>query len=723
MATDLVVIDENRKKLEMETASLVLLKEMSQKCCTHTSAIKSILSEFDDRLAKLERNIQPVYKKTGNLQSRQEDLINTLGKLDYIIQYYSITDEVYETIRAKPANQLDAYMECLKKLKSAIQYFSQHNPDSPEYKNVSDFYRCGCEEIKKEFKSTLQRYSSPLAPIALIDLITDDTNETELDSTTTSTTTNTSTSGSFRRQQQPDIPQDRMRDLRIMCEWLCQDSNQESLSMYADLRSDFISKSLKTLQDYQKSRSIPFNIMSSTSNAGGPGSSRSSIDSPDFAISKKRISSSGIGTGGPSSNSTVAASTSTSSREQSSTSYMRRTPKSIQMAFKRKLHNVIPGDTRMNSNSLDDISISEREIISYLTCITAFHKLAVNELNLLTNIITPNMRTPVYDRLIQESLRFIASEADNLDQRVKKSISRHDFKSALNLFPILRHQTLRRHNFDLLFDGCQSEALNNFQGLTTKFRTRISESLDEFDKYVENDTDTKVPRDGTVHELTNNVMIFIEQSREYLDSMSSVAPVRDMQAMENASDKNRMGFAQYVSRLLKHLGITIIKKAECYKNTHGTTQLLFLFKLNNFHYILKRLKESDLLDIIHLYSSDARDVYEVMIMEAKDGYIKSLNPVIDYLREMQDSKKSVKDRFASFNKEFQELHKANRAYAVPDSELRMQIREACKHDFLQYYRQFYNYYLNQDFTKNKEKYLKYSPELLASMIDQFFESN
>lgn len=702
-----MLVDENRRKLESETKSLAALKDMSQKCCAHTSSIKTLLSEFDERLSRLEQNIQPIYKKTGNLQLKQEDLVGTLDKLDYVIQYYSVTNEVDEIIRSGPANQLEAYMSCLKKLKMAIQYFSQNNPGSPEYMNVSSLYKYGCEAIEKEFKLTLQRYSSPMAPIALLDMINDDAAEQQLDSTNSGNTTTTSTSGSYRRQQS-DMPPDKMEDLRMMCEWLCLNCNGDLLSIYADLRSDFICRSLKSLQDYQKSRSIPFNMISSNaSSSGGPSSSRGSIDSPDLSSSKKRITPSTSSTG---------------SRDPS----YRRTPKSIQMAFKRKLHNVMPGDAKLNTGSIDEISITEREVVSYLTCITAFHKFAVNELNLMSNIIPSDLRTPIYNRLIQESLRLIANEANNLTQRVKKSIARHDFKSALSLFPILRHQTLRRHNFDLLFDGCQSEALARFQGLTITFQATISKSLEEFARYVHEDNDMKVPRDGTVHELTNNVMIFIEQLREYLDIMSNVIPVRDMQAMENTSDKNRLGFAQYITRLLGSLGETIQRKAEYYKQTN--IHLVFLFKLNNFHYILKRLKESDLLEIVHSYNQNVSSIYEHLIRESRSEYIKSLYTAISYLRgttwnPLQDSKKSIKDRLTSFNKEFQELHRFNRTYAVPDVELRSQLREACKREFLQYYQQFYSYHINQDFSKNKEKYIKYTPELLASMIDQFFEAN
>lgn len=690
-------MDENRKKLELETQSLSMLKEMSQRCCSHTNSIRTILSEFDDRLAKLERNIQPIYIETGNLQSKQADLVKTLEQLDYVIQYYSVTNEVDETIRAGPANQLGLYMQCLKKLKSAIQYFSHRNPDSPEYMNVSSLFNYGCEAVEKEFKLTLQRYSSPMAPIALLDIINDDAAEQQFDSTNSGNTTTTSNSGSFRRHQ-PDLPQDKIEDLRVMAEWLCDNCNEDLIDIYADLRSDYISKSLKSLQDYQKSRSVPFNMISASSSTGANTSSRSSVDSPDLAVNKKRI---GV-----------------------TSSTYRRTPKSIQLAFRRKLNNVIPGDVltshKLSSSSMDEISISEREIVSYLTCITAFHKLSINELNLMTNIIPPDLKTPIFNRLIQGSLKLIANEANNLTLRVKKSIARHDFKSALNLFPILRHQTLRRHNFGLLFDGCSSEPLKRFQGLTFMFQATISVSLEELVSYVSSDNEMKVPADGTVHELTNNVMIFVEQLHEYLDIMQNVIPIKDMQAMENIQDRNRHSFAQYITRLLGVLGTTIMKKAAAYTNLH----IALLFKINNFHYILKRLKESGLLEIVHSYKDNVRELYEQLIIDSKAHYIKSLYPVISYLRDLQETRtKSIKDRFTGFNKEFQELHKQSRTYAVPDQELRTFLRDACKQEFLPYYNQFFNCYVNQDFSKNKEKYIKYTPELLSSMIDQFFESS
>lgn len=697
--SDTLLMDENRELLKFETSNLASLKATSQQCCANTTGIKNLLSEFDERLAKLERNIQPVYKETGNLQTKQSELAKTLEKIDHVIQFYSVTGDVNDLIRAGPANQLGPYMQALRRLESAIQYFTQNNPDSPEYLNVSSLFRYGCDAVEKEFKLTLQRYSQPVAPLTLQDIVDDDGSDQPFDSTNSCDTS--STSGSLRRRQL-DLPAEKIKDLGIMCGWLCYSCNEELINIYADIRSEYVCKSLKSLQDYKRSQSIPFSIAPSPSGSSGNSvagpSSRGSLDSPDMTLNKKRVP--------------------LPARDQTH----RRTPKSIQMAFKRKLHHVIPGDVISNkliSGSPDETTITEKDIVIYLTCITAFHKLAVIELNLISSIVPSDLKTHIYNRLIQDSLKLIANEANNLTMRVKKSTAKHDFTSALNLFPILRYQTLRRHGFDILFDGCQSEALARFQGLAVTFQATISKSLEQFAGFVQNYSDMKVPADGTVHELTNNVMIFIEQLHPHLDIMSSVIPIKDMQAMENCDDKNKLGFAQYITRLLTSLSETIQRKAESFTNI----QLCSLFKINNYHYILKCLKESGLLGIVESYIPQVEAIYNRLIEDNKNCYLKGLLPIMNHLVGQDNRTKLIKERFASFNKDFQELYRLNRTYAVPDVELRTQIRKICKDEIHSNYKRFFEFYACQDFSKSKEKYIKFTPEKVASMIDQFFESN
>ncbi len=268
---------------------------------------------------------------------------------------------------------------------------------------------------------------------------------------------------------------------------------------------------------------------------------------------------------------------------------IRRTPKSIQQALKKKLQDVIPGDVlggkshQPTIEAKDDLSISEREIVSYLTCVTALYKLMQSELKLMNGIIPPEHQRPIFSRLVYRSLEIVVGDGEALANRVKKCVVRQDFSSALCLFPILRHQASMRHNFDILFDGCTHEVQTKFQGLVVTLQTTISKSLEEFIDYIKSDIHTKVPKDGTVHELTSNVMIFVVQLLGYLDILSRVITVTDLQSLENSSDKNRLAFAQYITRVLSALGLTLQNKSEFYSDQH----LKAIFKLNNTHYILK----------------------------------------------------------------------------------------------------------------------------------------
>ena len=338
-------------------------------------------------------------------------------------------------------------------------------------------------------------------------------------------------------------------ELRQLAEWLCANRNDDFITVYANLRSEVLLKSLQGLRDHQKS-----------SSGNAPLTSQSPAMGPK-SISHARES---LG--------------------------VRRTPKSIQQSLMKKLQDVIPGDmlgtkyqTQNSVETKDELSVSEREIVGYLTCVTALYKLMQSELKLMNGIISLDHQRPIFSRLVYPSLESVVGEGEALTIRVKKCIARHDFSSALSLFPILKHLASMRHNFDLLFDGCNLEVQSKFQGLVVTLQTTISRSLEEFIDYIKSDVHTKVPKDGTVHELTSNVMILIVQLLEYLDILSRVITVTDLQSLENSLDKNRLAFAQYITRVLSALGLTLQNKSEFYSDPH----LKAIFKLNNTHYILK----------------------------------------------------------------------------------------------------------------------------------------
>lgn len=328
----------------------------------------------------------------------------------------------------------------------------------------------------------------------------------------------------------------------ILSEWLSKNMRDKFISTYAQIRSDVIETSLRELKTHQKS-----------STGSSPMVARKSL---------------------------------TPIRDNSQP---KRNPKSIQQALKKKLHDVMPhemlGSRSYHSvpNDLCDLATNEKEIEYYLTSVTALYKLAQEELKFMDGIVPNEYQKILFSRLVLPALIFIVNEGESIASRAKKCTSRHDFTSALNLFPILRHQASMRHNFDLLFDGCSTEVQTKFQGLVVTLQTTLSKSLEEFIEYIRNDIAMKVSKDGTVHELTSNVMMFLVQLSNYLDILSRVITVTDVKSYERSADKNKLAFAQFISRVLSTLMVNLDLKSESYSDPY----LKAIFKLNNIHYVLK----------------------------------------------------------------------------------------------------------------------------------------
>lgn len=449
----------------------------------------------------------------------------------------------------------------------------------------------------------------------------------------------------------------------MLAQWLCTNKNDDFIGVYAKIRGEVLVKSLQNLHDHLKS-----------SSGSGYGlklaPSGHSSDSPVVGRRPGNISTPVLKGDTPTS----------------------RKNTGLKGALQTKIQHVITGEPRSKPSVAlpleirDDIYVSEREIVLYLTSVTALYKLMQSELKLMSTIIPIEHQRPIFSRLVLPALQKVVGEGEALSVRVKKCIARHDFSAALNLFPILRHLTSMRHNFDLLFDGCSKDVTNKFQGLTVTLETTIYKALEEFVEHIKTHGDLKVPRDGTVHELTSNVMLFIVQLLEYLPILSRVTPVNDLPSLDNAPDKNRVAFAQYMSRVLSALGLTLQNKSEAYTDPH----LKAIFKLNNYHYILKTLRKSGLLPIVHLYEPEIEAFYEDKILTSKREYSQSWARVLNHILDLDPAplspsayqngqmkdkeRQAIKDRFAGFNKEFEEVRRVQTLYAIPDVELREEMK-------------------------------------------------
>jgi exocyst complex protein 7 len=160
--------------------------------------------------------------------------------------------------------------------------------------------------------------------------------------------------------------------------------------------------------------------------------------------------------------------------------------------------------------------------------------------------------------------------------------------------------------------------------------------------------------------------------------------------------------------------------------------------LNNFTYILKALRRTSLLSVVILRLPDIEKSYLELVRQHKVHYRQVWSRVLHYISENQqpcsttsipaDAKLKDKDRnlikekFMGFNREIEEIHRIQKAFAIPDAELRETLRNDNKQFVLPFYRNFLIRHRNAPFTRHPAKYIKYSEKDVEKFIDDFFDA-
>lgn len=80
-----------------------------------------------------------------------------------------------------------------------------------------------------------------------------------------------------------------------------------------------------------------------------------------------------------------------------------------------------------------------------------------------------------------------------------------------------------------------------------------AKALEDFIESVRNDSNSQLPKDGTVHELTSNVLVFLEQLTEYTDTVAEVlsrdpAYVNAFNKVNTNEDRNKVYLGIYISK-------------------------------------------------------------------------------------------------------------------------------------------------------------------------------
>ncbi|XP_075026039.1 exocyst complex component 7 isoform X7 [Calonectris borealis] len=649
-------------KLKQEEETLSFIKDSLEKSDQLTKNMVSILSSFESRLMKLENSIIPVHKQTENLQRLQENVEKTLSCLDHVISYYHVAKDTEKIIKEGPTGRLEEYLNCMDKIQKAVEYFQDNNPDSPELNRVKSLFERGKESLESEFRSLMTRHTKPVPPILILDLISgDDEMETQ------------------EEMSLEHLPESVLHDIIRISGWLVENGrNQDFMTVYFQIRSVQLDRSIKGLKDHFRKNS------SSTGVPYSPAIQNKRKDTPTKKPIKRPVLIPG-----------------TIRKAQN----LLKQYSQHGLDGKKGASNLIPMEGR------DDVF--DIEIDAYIHCVSAFVKLAQSEYQLLTEIVPEHHQKKTFDSLIQESLDNLIMEGDNIVSAARKAIIRHDYSAVLTIFPILKHLKQMKPEFDQVLQGTAAGTKNKLPGLITSMETTGAKALEEFADNIKNDPDKEynMPKDGTVHELTSNAILFLQQLLDFQETAGAMLASQ--------------------GKVLGNLQLNLLSKSKVYEDP----ALSAIFLHNNYNYILKSLEKSELIQLVAVTQKTAERSYRELIEQQIQTYQRSWLKVTDYILErnlpvfqpglkLKDKERQmIKERFKGFNDGLEELCKIQKAWAIPDMEQRDKIRRAQKTIVKETYGAFLNRYGNVPFTKNPEKYIKYQVDQVGEMIEKLFDTS
>ncbi|CAD5184239.1 exocyst complex component EXO70A1 [Musa acuminata AAA Group] len=321
-------------------------------------------------------------------------------------------------------------------------------------------------------------------------------------------------------------------------------------------------------------------------------------------------------------------------------------------------------------------------------------------------------------------------------------------RSPEKLFKILDlHDTIS----DLLPDIAVvflSKSAESIYTQATEILSRLAEAvrgiLSEFENAVFRDPPKTPVPGGTIHPLTRYVMNYISLISDYKPTLIELIVTRPSASSRFSGDdlaaagaavpeldfpvsENQTPLAAHLIWIIVVLEHNLENKANLYKDN----ALSHLFLMNNVHYIVHKVKDSP--ELREMIGDDyLRKLTGKFRLSATSYQRATWMRILHCLRDegihvsgsfsSGVSKSTLRERFKAFNAAFDEAHKTQATWYVPDTQLREELRISISEKLLPAYRSFLGRFrLHIENGRHPEMYIKYSVEDLEISLSDFFE--
>ncbi|XP_025015499.1 exocyst complex component EXO70A1 isoform X2 [Ricinus communis] len=316
--------------------------------------------------------------------------------------------------------------------------------------------------------------------------------------------------------------------------------------------------------------------------------------------------------------------------------------------------------------------------------------------------------TAVDDACFMETVKGPAIQLFNFAEAI--SISR---RSPEKMFKILDlHDALMdlMPDIEMVFE---SKSADLIRVQAAEILSRLAEAargiLSEFEHAVLREPSLVPVPGGTIHPLTRY-------------SGDSTTP-----DMEFAELEGKTPLALHLIWIIVILQFNLDGKSKHYKDV----SLAHLFMMNNVHYIVQKVKSSP--ELREMIGDDYLRKLTGKFRQAATSYQRATWVRVLYCLRDEGlhvsgsfssgvSKSALRERFKTFNAMFEEVHRTQATWLVPDNQLREELRISISEKLIPAYRSFLGRFRSHiESGKHPENYMKYSVEDLENAVLDFFE--
>jgi exocyst complex protein 7 len=345
--------------------------------------------------------------------------------------------------------------------------------------------------------------------------------------------------------------------------------------------------------------------------------------------------------------------------------------------------------------------------------------------------------TAIDDACFMETVKGPAIQLFNFAEAI--SIGR---RSPEKMFKILDlHDAL----MDLLPDievVFESKSADSIRVQAAEILSRLAEAargiLSEFESAVLREPSRVPVPGGTIHPLTRYVMNYISLISDYKQTLIELIMSKPSTGsrysgdpttpdMEFAELEGKTPLALHLIWIIVILQFNLEGKSKHYKDA----SLAHLFMMNNVHYIVQKVKGSP--ELREMIGDDYLRKLTGKFRQAATSYQRATWVSVLYCLRDEGlhvsgsfssgvSKSALRERFKTFNAMFEEVHRTQATWLIPDSQLREELRISISEKLIPAYRSFLGRFRSHiESGKHPENYIKYSVEDLENAVLDFFE--